>query len=688
MIIMVTGTGTDVGKTIATAALVSVLRDRGIDVLPAKPVQTGPGEGDVATIAALTGVPGVEYARYPEPLAPNIAARRAGQRQVTREELGVWLRGLEASGRTVLVEGAGGLLVRLADDLTLADLAADVGAPLLVVTSLGLGSLNAAELTVRAARARGLEVIGLIGGSLPAEPDLATRENLTELPRVTGVPLLGCLPAGHSGTCLEELQDFLRELAVGVDADVRLGRVVACADSAALPHRAQADLLEDTGRGRVVGGDARGDRGVRVHALGGLEGGLGNLGGETVAPLVGAEAVLEVPDAAVDELDATDPDELGGLVAHVDAPRSEVLGGPGGLGAADELVGLLDGLVTRLRAVLPDALVAVDLVGLGVVLGAQGHEDESFSACDRSHGEMLHTSHSLVCVFRQIFQGAYGRTPLCPGRPDSRDAGGSRGTRQRGLPRLAAMNPMMTVEELRALRDAVVLCASMGPTPPTHGIPGSHLADLEGDFSDSSSDLPHTVPADVQALFESYGVSDDTPVVVYDDAAGATAPRVWWLAKVAGIEARVLDGGLAAWREAGGELAPFAAPRGGGHLSAQPRPELLRNRADVEQDGRLVVDARSAGRFAGSEPEPRPGLRSGHIPGSVNLPYTEVYRDGHLRPAAELKALFADVAGERRDLTFSCGSGVTACVDALAATVAGYEDLAVYEGSWSEWGRE
>ena len=96
MIIMVTGTGTDVGKTIATAALVSVLRDRGIDVLPAKPVQTGPGEGDVAIIAALTGVPGVEYARYPEPLAPNIAARRAGLPQVTREELGVWLRGLDA----------------------------------------------------------------------------------------------------------------------------------------------------------------------------------------------------------------------------------------------------------------------------------------------------------------------------------------------------------------------------------------------------------------------------------------------------------------------------------------------------------------------------------------------------------------------------------------------------------------
>ncbi|WP_460490638.1 dethiobiotin synthase, partial [Corynebacterium nasicanis] len=143
MILMVTGTGTDVGKTIATAALVSNLRGQGREVLPAKPVQTGPGEGDAASVEKLTGVAGVEFARYPEPLAPNIAARRAGLPQVTRVELGEWLRGLDAPGRTVVVEGAGGLLVRLADELTLADLVADVSAPLIVVTSLGLGSLNA-----------------------------------------------------------------------------------------------------------------------------------------------------------------------------------------------------------------------------------------------------------------------------------------------------------------------------------------------------------------------------------------------------------------------------------------------------------------------------------------------------------------------------------------------------------------
>lgn len=197
MIIVVTGTGTDVGKTVATAAVAAVLSGRGHTVIPVKPVQTGEpeGSGDVVSVEKLTGLPGVELARYPEPLAPNIAARRAGMPQVERAELGARIRELDGPDRIVLVEGAGGLLVRLADDLTIGDIAADLGAPLLVVTSLGLGSLSTAELTVRAAQARGLRVLGLIGGSLPAEPDLATRENLAELPRVTGVRLLGCLPA-------------------------------------------------------------------------------------------------------------------------------------------------------------------------------------------------------------------------------------------------------------------------------------------------------------------------------------------------------------------------------------------------------------------------------------------------------------------------------------------------------------
>lgn len=208
MIICVTGTNTDVGKTVATAALAAALQEAGVDVAVAKPVQTGEaaGSGDVATVERLTGIVGEELRRYPEPLAPNLAARRAGMAQVGRAELVEWIRERDIPGGVLLVEGAGGLLVRLADELTLADAAADLGAPLVLVTSLGLGSLNAAELTVQAARSRGVQVLGLIGGALVDAPDLATRLNLEELPAVTGAPLWGCLPAGCGGMAREEFR--------------------------------------------------------------------------------------------------------------------------------------------------------------------------------------------------------------------------------------------------------------------------------------------------------------------------------------------------------------------------------------------------------------------------------------------------------------------------------------------------
>ena len=207
MIICITGTNTDVGKTIATAALAAQLKAAGKHVVVAKPVQTGEpaGLGDAPTISRLAGVETREFVRYPEPLAPNLSARRARMPQPNRRELVEWIRNIDAE--VVLVEGAGGLLVRLADDFTLADIACDLGAPLIVVTSMGLGSLNAAELTVEAARTRGLQILGLIGGSLPTEPDLATRLNVEEMPQVTGVPLLGCLPAGVGRLSRDEFAD-------------------------------------------------------------------------------------------------------------------------------------------------------------------------------------------------------------------------------------------------------------------------------------------------------------------------------------------------------------------------------------------------------------------------------------------------------------------------------------------------
>ncbi|AWB81991.1 dethiobiotin synthase [Corynebacterium yudongzhengii] len=212
MILIVTGTGTDVGKTVATAALACVYRARGWDVVVAKPVQTGEpeGSGDAFTVARLARVETAEMIRYPEPLAPNLAAARAGMRPPTLAETTTWIRALDAPGRVLLVEGAGGLLVRLADDLTLADIAAALHADVVVVTSVTLGCLNSAELTVNEAQRRGLRVTGLIGGSIPADPDKTILLNLDELPRLTDVPVWGCVPEGAGGLNPREFDELAR----------------------------------------------------------------------------------------------------------------------------------------------------------------------------------------------------------------------------------------------------------------------------------------------------------------------------------------------------------------------------------------------------------------------------------------------------------------------------------------------
>ncbi|MDO4686121.1 MAG: dethiobiotin synthase [Corynebacterium sp.] len=210
--IVITGTNTNVGKTIATAALVARIPQ----AVPVKPVQTGEpdGHGDIFTIERLTGVQGIEFTRYPEPLAPNLAARRADMPQLTLSETASKIRSLQTPTNTVLIEGAGGLLVRLADSWTLADLAVELHAKVIVVTSLGLGSLNAAELTVEAARARGLDVVGLIGGAMPEHPDLATSLNIAELPRVTGVPFLGGLPDNAGTLSQAEFSEIAQRIVV------------------------------------------------------------------------------------------------------------------------------------------------------------------------------------------------------------------------------------------------------------------------------------------------------------------------------------------------------------------------------------------------------------------------------------------------------------------------------------------
>lgn len=219
MIILVTGTGTDVGKTVATAALAAAMEGYGRRVGVVKPVQTGePGgpedHGDLASVRRLTGITDLhEFHRYPEPLAPDLSARRAGLPTAELHEVEDRLRTLDATDpdRVLLVEGAGGILVRLGDNWTLADLAVEVAAPMVVVTTLGLGSLNAAELTVRCVLHHGIRVLGLIGGSLPEDPDLAIRLNVVELPVMTGVPLLGSVPAGAGALGKEEFRRMALE---------------------------------------------------------------------------------------------------------------------------------------------------------------------------------------------------------------------------------------------------------------------------------------------------------------------------------------------------------------------------------------------------------------------------------------------------------------------------------------------
>ncbi|MFD4762225.1 dethiobiotin synthase [Streptomyces sp. NPDC058439] len=199
-VLVVTGTGTEIGKTVVTAAVAAACRDRRVAVL--KPAQTGlaPGEpGDAAEVVRLAGgqVTAVELARFPEPLAPATAARRAGLPPVRPYEIAEAAQKLAAEHDLVLVEGAGGLLVRFDDEgATLADAARLLTAPVLVVTQAGLGTLNVTALTSEALRARGLECLGVVVGSMPAEPDLAARCNLSDLPVVAGAPLLGAVPAG------------------------------------------------------------------------------------------------------------------------------------------------------------------------------------------------------------------------------------------------------------------------------------------------------------------------------------------------------------------------------------------------------------------------------------------------------------------------------------------------------------
>ncbi len=227
-------------------------------------------------------------------------------------------------------------------------------------------------------------------------------------------------------------------------------------------------------------------------------------------------------------------------------------------------------------------------------------------------------------------------------------------------------------------------------------IPNSIKLDIENNFHHHNAPQPHTMPSAQQFTEEAQkiGIKQNSTVVIYDNQGVYASPRAWWMFKSMGIEnVLVLDGGLPVWLKQNYATSNQYAKAHNGNVIGKYQDGLVSRVEEVlnviNDPEYKILDARSGPRFLAQAPEPRPGVRGGHIPSSINLPFLNLLDDSAFKKETELKQIFSKLeVKNNHKLIFSCGSGITACIVLLAAHIAGFKNLSLYDGSWSEWGSD
>ncbi|KGJ90272.1 sulfurtransferase [Thalassotalea sp. ND16A] len=269
--------------------------------------------------------------------------------------------------------------------------------------------------------------------------------------------------------------------------------------------------------------------------------------------------------------------------------------------------------------------------------------------------------------------------------------------------------PLVTtawLEENLNRKDLILLDASMNSVVDKEPIiydeficiANARMLELEKDFCNPESSQLHALPTEQQfsRSAQKLGINSDSLLVIYDNQGIYSSPRAWWTFKAMGFDnVYVLDGGLPKWLAEGGKTAntfdqDFPQP---GNVIGQYRDELVCDSDYVQNcinsHKTAIVDARASKRFAGKAPEPRKGVRSGHIPNSLNLPFSQLLESHGFKNAKDINNVFSTLVAETNEqLVFTCGSGITACIVLLAAVVAGYPRVVLYDGSWADWGSD